>query len=133
MSEYQYYEFRAIDRPLAPGELAEVRALSTRAQITPTHFENTYHYGDFRGNPRQLVEKYYDAHVYVSNFGTVVLMLRLPKTALPEEELAPYAAEDTLGWWTTGEHTVVEWRLDEEPFDDWVEGEGWMDRLLPIR
>ena len=34
MSEYQYYEFRAIDRPLSERELTELRALSSRAQIT---------------------------------------------------------------------------------------------------
>ncbi len=36
MSEYQYYEFVAIDRPLSKGEMADLRALSTRAEITPT-------------------------------------------------------------------------------------------------
>ena len=30
MSEYQYYEFQAIDRPLSQAEMAAVRALSTR-------------------------------------------------------------------------------------------------------
>jgi hypothetical protein len=31
MSEYQYYEFRAIDRPLTAREMAELRSYSTRA------------------------------------------------------------------------------------------------------
>ena len=31
MSEYQYYEFRAIDRSLSNRELTELRALSGRA------------------------------------------------------------------------------------------------------
>ena len=38
MSEYQYYEFLAIDRPLERSEIAELRSLSTRAEITPTRF-----------------------------------------------------------------------------------------------
>ena len=42
MSEYQYYEFVAVDRPLDERQLAELRALSTRARITPTSFVNTY-------------------------------------------------------------------------------------------
>jgi len=29
MSEYQYYEFLTIDRPLTPEEMAALRALST--------------------------------------------------------------------------------------------------------
>jgi hypothetical protein len=51
MSEYQYYEFLAIDRPLDPAEQAQVRSLSTRARITGTSFVNEYHWGDFRGDP----------------------------------------------------------------------------------
>jgi len=42
MSEYQYYEFRAVDRPLREDEMEELRAISTRAEITPTSFTNTY-------------------------------------------------------------------------------------------
>lgn len=38
MSEYQYYDFRAIDRPLDAEALKALRALSTRARITPTRF-----------------------------------------------------------------------------------------------
>lgn len=43
MSEYQYFEFLAVDRPLTPAEQAEVRQLSTRARITATSFTNEYH------------------------------------------------------------------------------------------
>ena len=57
MSEYQYYEFLAVDRPLDAATLAAVRALSTRARITSTSFVNTHHWGDFKGNPRALVER----------------------------------------------------------------------------
>ena len=49
MSEYQYYEFQAIDRPLTKDELEQMRALSSRATISATHFANEYHYGNFRG------------------------------------------------------------------------------------
>jgi hypothetical protein len=36
MSEYQYYEFQAIDRPLTESEMEKLRSFSTRARITPT-------------------------------------------------------------------------------------------------
>jgi hypothetical protein len=42
MSEYQYYEFQAVDRPLTAGEQQELRALSTRGRITLTSFVNSY-------------------------------------------------------------------------------------------
>ncbi|MBI5525181.1 MAG: hypothetical protein HY897_02525 [Deltaproteobacteria bacterium] len=32
MSEYQYYEFQAVDRPLADEEIRELRSYSTRAR-----------------------------------------------------------------------------------------------------
>ena len=49
MSEYQYYEFLAIDRPLDSSEMAALRALSSRAEITPTRFTNVYEWGNFKG------------------------------------------------------------------------------------
>ncbi|MCI0734350.1 MAG: hypothetical protein L0Y38_11090 [Methylococcaceae bacterium] len=34
MSEYQYYEFAAVDRPLTSGQQVELRGRSSRAIIT---------------------------------------------------------------------------------------------------
>ncbi|MEU8372184.1 hypothetical protein AB0C22_03575 [Micromonospora sp. NPDC048894] len=48
MSEYQYYEFTAVDRPLTGRERAELRSLSTRADITATSFANTYEWATSR-------------------------------------------------------------------------------------
>ena len=31
---------------------------------------NTYEWGNFRGDPRRLVERYFDAFLYLSNWGT---------------------------------------------------------------
>jgi len=42
VSEYQYYDFRAIDRPLMKKEMAALRSISTRAAITTTSFTNHY-------------------------------------------------------------------------------------------
>jgi hypothetical protein len=55
MSEYQYYEFLAVDRPLNEGQQAEVRVLSTRARVTATSFTNELHWGNFRGDPRKMM------------------------------------------------------------------------------
>jgi len=54
VSEYQYYEFQAIDRPLTAKELSELRSYSTRARITPTSFVNDYSSGSFKGNEDAL-------------------------------------------------------------------------------
>ncbi len=55
MSEYQYYEFQAIDRPLSEADRQALRDLSTRARITATSFTNSYEWGDFKGDPAQLM------------------------------------------------------------------------------
>jgi hypothetical protein len=47
MSEYQYYEFQTIDKPLDKKAVQALRTLSSRAQITPTSFVNEYNWGDF--------------------------------------------------------------------------------------
>ena len=77
MSEYQYYEFLAIDKPLTDAQRAELRKLSSRAEITSTRFTNEYSFGDFQGQPEKLMERYFDAFLYVANWGTRRLMFRL--------------------------------------------------------
>ncbi len=42
MSEYQYYEFQAIDRPLTEEQQAYMRSLSSRVELTPTQAVFTY-------------------------------------------------------------------------------------------
>ncbi|MDQ3548593.1 MAG: hypothetical protein M3439_07200, partial [Chloroflexota bacterium] len=94
MSEYQYYEFQAVDQPLTASEMAELRAFSTRASITPTRFQNTYHYGDFKGDPVKVMERYFDAFVYVANWGTHQFMLRLPARLLDIRAAQSYADDE---------------------------------------
>ncbi|MFN8511205.1 MAG: hypothetical protein U0232_00325 [Thermomicrobiales bacterium] len=134
MSEYQYYEFQAIDRPLTKAELAAVRALSTRATITPTRFQNEYHWGDFKGDPLVLMTRYYDIHVYFANWGTHQLMLRLPRQLLDSETALRYCFSDCAEVHTKGEFTILDLRSDDEEGGDWEEeGEDWMSALLPLR
>ena len=51
MSEYQYYEFQALDRPLTQEQISELRAYSSRAQITPSSFVNEITGAIQRGEP----------------------------------------------------------------------------------
>ena len=108
MSEYQYYEFLAIDRPLDATEQAQVRSLSTRARITGTSFVNEYHWGDFRGNSDRLMERYYDAHLHVTNWGTHRLMLRLPGNLLDPDVVEEYCVDEHLSAQVTDEFIVLD-------------------------
>ena len=60
MSEYQDYEFVALDRRLTEEQMREVRRSSTRARITATSFVNEYHGGNFKGDIDRFMMKYYD-------------------------------------------------------------------------
>jgi hypothetical protein len=133
MSEYQYYEFLRIDRPLTDEEMVELRSISSRAEISRTRFCNTYNYGGLSASPRRMMEKYFDAHVYVSNWGVFNFMLRLPHGVIPEAILNQYAADDELAYWTTDERIILSWFRNDEAGVGWVDGEGWMARLAPIR
>ena len=57
MSEYQYYEFLALDQPLTNAQMAELRRCSTRAEISSTRFFNEYHWGDLKGDPKRWMEQ----------------------------------------------------------------------------
>ncbi|MGH7136447.1 MAG: hypothetical protein ACREHD_11960 [Pirellulales bacterium] len=133
MSEYQYYEFAAIDRPLTEEELEEVGALSSRAEITPTSFKNVYHYGSFRGNPLKMMEKYFDIFVYVANWGTHRLMIRVPNWARDDNQLLPYIDGEVLSLHESSDDLIVIFDANDETSGDWVEGEGWLPSFRPVR
>jgi hypothetical protein len=137
MSEYQYYEFLAIDRPLSEQEMAAMRAISSRGHITPVSFSNEYHWGDFKGDPKNLMRRFYDAHVYLANWGTAIFMLRLPKAVVDRSVLQTFATKGVLEVEATPTHWICEWSLDESD-DDYdcfglEGGSGWMTRLAPLR
>jgi len=70
MSEYRYYEFLALDRPLTDRQRAELRSISSRAEIRATRFVNEYEWGDLKADPRTMVEQDFDAFLYLANWGT---------------------------------------------------------------
>jgi len=120
MSEYQYYEFLAVDRPLTAAEQAEVRQLSTRARITATSFTSEYHWGDFKGSPEQLMQRYYDAHLYLANWGTHRIMLRLPRTLLDPKIAGRYCADGQVSISTTRGYVILDLTSEDEA-GEWVE------------
>ena len=133
MSEYQYYEFQAVDRALTRREMEELRRYSSRAQITPTSFVNTYDYGDFRGDPEELVEKYFDVFLYLANWGTRWLMLRVPGKLLDPKTAAAYGTTDCLSCRLRGDHAILSFRSEDEEDCELAEDDDWLAWLAPIR
>jgi hypothetical protein len=132
VSEYLYYEFRAVDRPLSHREIRELRALSTRAEITATSFVNTYEWGDFKGDPNILMEKYFDAFVHTANGRVFQLVLRLPQRALDTKDVSAYCVGESVRARKTRNFTILEF-ISEGEGRDWENSEGWMDSLIPLR
>ncbi len=133
MSEYQYYEFLAVDRPLTAAEQAEVRQLSTRARITATSFTNEYHWGDFKGSPDQMMQRYYDAHLYLTNWGTHRIMLRLPRTLLDPEIAGQYCVDGQVGMSTTRDYVILDLASEDEA-GEWVEdAEDSLSAIVGVR
>ncbi len=111
--------------------------LSTRAKITPTRFTNVYNFGDFRGNPRKLMERWFDLHLYLANWGTRSMMMRLPKRLIDLSRLSGFVRElEEVEFVESGENVIVEIMFDSESsgyrYPD-EEGDGWLDSLAPLR
>ena len=133
MSEYQYYEFQAIDRPLTGKEMAELRSYSTRARITPTSFVNDYSWGDFKGNTDAWMEQYFDAFLYLANWGTYVLKLRLPARLLDTKTARLYCTGEHASVRERNGKAIVTFHSDDEEGGEWVEGEGLLASLISLR
>jgi hypothetical protein len=132
VSEYQYYDFRAMDRALTRAEMAELRAISTRAVITSTSFTNDYEWGDLKANPLKLLEKYFDAFVYVANWGTREFYLRLPLELVDYKQLRTMLPGDAASVRKAGSCVIVGFENESE-HDDWDDGTGWMGSLMSLR
>ena len=133
MSEYQYYEFQAIDRPLTAKEQDELRSYSTRARITATSLINDYSWGSFKGNPDLWMEKYFDAFLYFANWGTRILKLRLPSSLLSVEDVQTYCYTDLASATEKDGKIILSFVSEEEPNGEWEEGENWLSSIIPVR
>ena len=133
MSEYQYYEFHAIDRPLSEKDRAYMRELSSRVQLSRYQAIFTYSFGDFRGDAKQVLEKYFDAMLYLANWGTRQLMFRLPRSIVDAEHLAPYCIRHKITTSATPDYVILDIDFYEEEGGFWVEGGGELSSLAPIR
>ena len=133
MSTYQYYEFQAIDRPLNELEQQAVSALSSRVDMTPTRASFVYHYSDFRGNPLDILARYYDAFYYIANWGTTRLAFRLPRDMVDVALIRQYKADEFLMVHEHDKHIIVEFEIRDEDGYGWTEGEGSLAGFIALR
>jgi len=132
VSEYQYYDFRAIDRPLTRKEMAALCSISTRAAITATSFTNHYEWGDLKAIPSKLIEKYFDAFVYVANWGTHEFYIRLPQESVDYKLFKAMVSGGNVQVRKTARFVIVEFGSESE-WDGEDDGTEWMASLMPLR
>lgn len=131
MSEFQYYEFLAIDRPLTAEQQAAMRQLSSRVQLSSTSAVFTYSYGNFRGRPLDVLARHFDAMLHLANWGSKQLAFRLPKAAVDLGALQPYSyGVDEIEVRTVGEYVILDIAFREEDGLGWIEDEP--GRLAPL-
>jgi hypothetical protein len=141
VSEYQYYEFLAIERTLNIKEMNELREISTRASITPTQFKNVYNFGDLKADPMKMLARYFDLHIYVANWGSHRFVIRIPQEAIPMAVLIAYRNSKAIHTIAVGkrEYLIIDLWLDMsgEAFWEydggWDDGSGWMASLAGVR
>ncbi len=136
MSEYQYYEFQAIDRPLTDADRKYLRSLSSRAEITSRSLTNTYQWGDFKGSPIKLMERCFDLHLYWANWGTRQFLVRLPDRLVDRALLERcVGGNELVQLHDAGANVVLGITSpdDEDLDEEWDGGEGLLGDLAPLR
>jgi hypothetical protein len=122
MSEFQYFEWQAIDNLLTEEELRQVHALSSHMDVvTATQAVVTYHWGDFKHDPLKVLLRYFDAMLYSANWGSRRLAFRFPAESIDPVRIDAYCVEDWMTLETEGEHYLLDVSLYEEEFRGWDE------------
>ena len=81
------------------------------------------------------MERYFDAHLYTSNYGSRVFFLRLPMGWIDPEKMAPYQVEGAVEVSATGTHLILRFSLDTDSgeYDEDEDNADLLTTLLPIR
>ena len=80
------------------------------------------------------MERYFDAFLYVANWGTHELSLRLPRRLLDLKTAKRYCFCREASARRSGDFVILEFLSQEEGGDDeWDDGSGWLSSLIPLR
>ncbi len=133
MSEYQYYEWQTVDRLLTEAEQEAVSRLSSHMDVSASRAIVTYSWSDFKHDPQKVLVRFFDAHLYMANWGSRRLMFRFPAGLLNRDEIKAYYVPDRITYKAIGKFDVLDLNLSEEEGGDWIEGEGSLSGLVPLR
>jgi hypothetical protein len=136
MSEYQYHEWQTIDRVPTPQEQMDVDSLSSHIEVTASQAVGTYHWSDFKHDPKQVLLDYFDAYFSCANWGTLQLMFRFPKGLVDKEAIAPYCDGEIISFESWGNYDVLDLSFYADgyyPSDGWMEAERGLSGFVRLR
>ena len=134
MSEYHFYEFRAIDKPLSKEDKAKIGSWSSRTNPSDTGAIFTYSYGSFPKDLITVTEKYFDAMFLINNLGTTRLIFKFPRALLKTDRIRQYCSENGLEIIEKSDFILLDIAYSEEDGGgNWIEGEGWLSSLISLR
>jgi hypothetical protein len=133
VSEYQYHEWQAVDRVLTPEEQDAVNDLSSHIEVSSSRAVVTYHWSNFRHDPKQVLLKYFDAYFYLANWGSLRLMFRFPKGLLDAADIEPYCFDEDITFDTIGRYQVLDLDFNPEDGGGWMEAEASLSYFIRLR
>ena len=80
-----------------------------------------------------MVERYFDAFLYLANWGTRWLMFRLPRGVLDPQAAGQYCGTDAASLAETGSHVILSLFADREPDGYWEEPGGQLAAMVQAR
>jgi hypothetical protein len=141
MSEYQFHEFRTVNRILTKTERADIDTWSSRQKSTSTGAKYIYNYGSFKRNPEQCLLDYFDMMLHHTNYGSRRIMFKFPEKLVNFKALKQYQYEfEAEGDY---EHTIViskqkgfvvvdiEENL-EEGYEEWIDCEDTLGGITSL-
>jgi hypothetical protein len=133
MSEYQYYEWQTVDRILTAEEQAAVNRLSSHIDVSSSQAVVTYDWSDFKYDPKEVLLKYFDAHFYLANWGSLRLMFRFPKGLIDEADIEPYCVDEYISFETIDEYQVLDLDFNPENGGGWMESDASLSHFIRLR
>lgn len=84
-----------------------------------------------------MLEQHFDALLYIANWGSKQLAFRFPNGIIAAESLQLYLLGDEESYvgdlHTTSQHLILNLEIREDEGYGWIEGEGLIDPLIPLR
>jgi hypothetical protein len=113
--------------------MQEIAGLSRRVNLTPYQAIFIYNYGDFPAEADEILANYFDAMIYLANWGTRRLMFRFPESVVNIKEIEQYCFKDIISLDIVNGYVVLDINFYDENSCGWIEDNDWLSLFLPLR